>query len=130
MGFSKRLCAARKYKNWSQSDLARECGLTRAAICKWEKPGARYPSAAALHKAAKALDVSAEQLLTGKTTGYVRDTRYKHKSADLALPMFKSTARSLLDQWSKLPMKDRKAALKELEKFKDLKITKPKKKSR
>ena len=66
MSFSKRLCSARKQKNWSQSDLARYSGLTRAVISKWEKGASGHPSAPALQKAAKALNISVERLLTGK----------------------------------------------------------------
>ena len=66
MDFSDRLCRARKAKNWSQSDLARKSGLTRAAISKWEKGTDGKPSAPALYKCAKCLDLSVEELLTGR----------------------------------------------------------------
>ena len=66
MEFSERLSLARKRKKMTQADLARQSGLTRAVISKWEKGESGHPSANAVQQAAGALGVSVEQLLTGR----------------------------------------------------------------
>ena len=113
--------------SWTQSELARQSGLTRAAICKWEKPGNHAPSADALIKAAKALKSSPEFLLTGRNKRHALDQWGWRDHRENCIKEFETTAKLLIRQWSELSAKDQKAASKHLQKLKDLENTQPKK---
>lgn len=63
---SKKIKTLRKSVNWSQSDLARQAGVTSAAISLIEK-GKRLPSLTVCRKLAEAFNVSIAEL-TGDTT--------------------------------------------------------------
>ena len=125
MEFWERLCKRRKEMNWSQSELARQSGLTRAAICKWETPGNHAPSADALIKAAKALKSSPEFLLTGKNKRPALDQWGWQDHSVSPIKEFETTVKLLAHQWSELSEKDRKAVSRPLQKLKDLKIPQP-----
>jgi transcriptional regulator with XRE-family HTH domain len=52
----------RQLKGWSQEEFADECGIHRTYVSGVER-GIRNPTVTVLHKIAKALKVSAGQLL-------------------------------------------------------------------
>ena len=56
----------RTAKSWTQKDLANEAGCSRATIAAIELGYEKDPSATMLNKIAKALETSAEVLLSGK----------------------------------------------------------------
>jgi transcriptional regulator with XRE-family HTH domain len=66
--FATRFRSAREAAGFTQAELARLSGLTRAVISKWEKGDGAQPSAHALAQAAFYFDdsVSIEELLTGR----------------------------------------------------------------
>ena len=66
MDFATRIRIARERSGLSQASLAALAGLSRAVISKWEKGKTSHPSANALANAAAWLDVSVEELLTGR----------------------------------------------------------------
>ena len=66
MDFATRIRIARERSGLSQASLAALAGLSRAVISKWEKGTDGKPSAPALYKCAKCLDLSVEELLTGR----------------------------------------------------------------
>jgi transcriptional regulator with XRE-family HTH domain len=68
MDFATRFRNAREAAGFTQAELARLSGLTRAVISKWEKGDGAQPSAHALAQAAFYFDdsVSLEELLTGR----------------------------------------------------------------
>lgn len=59
--FCQRLKDARSKKGWSQAELARNAGITPAAVNQFEK-GPRKPSLPILHSLASALEVSLDYL--------------------------------------------------------------------
>lgn len=59
-----RILELRKKKNWSQSELAKEVGVTYAQIGRYETKGAQ-PSAEVLKKIANALNTSTDYLMNG-----------------------------------------------------------------
>jgi transcriptional regulator with XRE-family HTH domain len=75
-GFGRRLVAVRKQKGWSQDELARRSGLARRMVVYYEAQGGD-PPAHVIVSLAKALDVSADQLLGLRhvTTPAPRDVR-------------------------------------------------------
>lgn len=65
--FGKRLHAAREQAGLTQTELGRLLGVSQRAIAHWERtPTALYPEQ--LEALAKALDISADELLGIKTT--------------------------------------------------------------
>jgi transcriptional regulator with XRE-family HTH domain len=62
MNTSKRMTDTRKEKNWSQTDLANESGVSREMIGKYER-GEAAPSIDAAKKIADALGVSLDYLV-------------------------------------------------------------------
>ena len=66
MDFATRFRSAREAAGFTQAELARASGLTRAVISKWEKGDGAQPSAHALAQAAFYFDDSVEELLTGQ----------------------------------------------------------------
>lgn len=78
--FQKRLLTARKKREMSQDDLARESKLKPAAISHFET-GARKPSFDNLRKLADALNVTADYLLgrTDDPEGFAEsDVAFRH----------------------------------------------------
>lgn len=63
--FGNFLCMLREKKGYTQADIAREMGVTPAAVSKWEN-GESKPRVDVLFKLAKMLDVRAEELIEGK----------------------------------------------------------------
>jgi transcriptional regulator with XRE-family HTH domain len=64
MSVGARIRAQREARNMSQAELAKQVGLSSAAIWNWETKG-RVPRPRALAKVAKALDVSERYLAEG-----------------------------------------------------------------
>jgi transcriptional regulator with XRE-family HTH domain len=62
MNTSKRITDIRKEKDWSQTDLANESGVSREMIGKYER-GEAVPSIDAAKKIADALEVSLDYLV-------------------------------------------------------------------
>ena len=62
VGFSGWLIAKMKEKDWSQSELARESGLTRQAISYYLSDKSKQPDEFALQKIAKAFDIPIEKV--------------------------------------------------------------------
>lgn len=60
--FIERLKLLRIEKNLSLIELSKETGLSKSALCYWEK-GERIPNAVAIIKLAKFFNVSADYLL-------------------------------------------------------------------
>ena len=61
-----RIIALRKQKEWSQTDLANEVGVSYAQIGRYETKGAQ-PPAEVLKKIAEALDTTVDFLVNGST---------------------------------------------------------------
>jgi transcriptional regulator with XRE-family HTH domain len=59
-----RIIDLRKAKNWSQSELARQVGVSYAQIGRYETKGSQ-PPAAVLNKIADALDTTVDFLING-----------------------------------------------------------------
>jgi len=75
--FGERLARLRKAAGYSLRELAAEVGITHPMLVYYEKH-AKYPSAHLLPRLAKALGVSADQLLgieKAKANGRVRNTK-------------------------------------------------------
>lgn len=75
--FGARMARLRKAAGYSQRDLAAELGISQRMIAYYEKQ-TQYPPTHLLPNLAKALGVSADQLLgleKVKTDGKIRDTR-------------------------------------------------------
>jgi transcriptional regulator with XRE-family HTH domain len=90
VNFANRFRSAREAAGFTQAELARLSGLTRAVISKWEKGDGAQPSAHALAQAAFYFDdsVSIEELLTGRKRPKIkRSPRRKptYKLSDLML---------------------------------------------
>lgn len=64
-GFGDRLARLRRSMGWNQKELAARLGEKPNQISKWER-GAYEPRFSVIVKAAVALDVSTDYLLTGK----------------------------------------------------------------
>ena len=93
MSFSQRLREARELKGWTQSDLARACNLTRAAISKWENAESGSPSAHAVQRAADVLSVSVAWLLSDdfkKSKPFVEDLTRRLRICAADLENFKN----------------------------------------
>ncbi|MBQ8538972.1 MAG: helix-turn-helix domain-containing protein [Ruminococcus sp.] len=63
--FGNFLCMLREKKGYTQADIAREMGVTPAAVSKWEN-GESKPRVNVLFKLANTLDVRAEELIEGR----------------------------------------------------------------
>ena len=61
-----RICKFRKMKGLTQEDLAKELGVSAQAVSKWEKD-ASCPDIGLLPKLCKVLDITSDELLTGKS---------------------------------------------------------------
>lgn len=68
MNFANRLRRTREEKGVSQSDLAKQLGLSRSAICQAER-GRGYMRLQSLQKVCTILNVSADYLIFGVTNG-------------------------------------------------------------
>lgn len=66
MDLSNRMRAARKHAQLSQEALARQVGVTRAAVANWEITTRPNPCATHLESVAKLTEVSFEWLATGR----------------------------------------------------------------
>jgi transcriptional regulator with XRE-family HTH domain len=58
--------AARRFKNWSQAELARQLGVTASAVGHWERREASAPSLARLVELAVLTQVAFEWLASGR----------------------------------------------------------------
>lgn len=67
-----RIKALREARGWSQEDLATRAGVSRGAISQWETSPTQRILAPHLAATAKALQVTADELLTGNP-GHVGD---------------------------------------------------------
>ncbi len=63
--FGNFICKLREEKGYTQADVAKEMGVTPAAVSKWEN-GESKPRVDILFKLASMLDVSAEELIEGR----------------------------------------------------------------
>ena len=63
--FGNFICTLREEKGYTQADVAKEMGVTPAAVSKWEN-GESKPRVDILFKLASMLDVSAEELIEGR----------------------------------------------------------------
>ncbi len=63
--FGKRLVRLRERRMWSRGELARELGVPRGRLAKWEY-GANEPPLCMLAPLAKTLGVTLEELVTGE----------------------------------------------------------------
>ena len=64
--FGNFLCGLREAKGMTQLEIANMLGVTTAAVSKWEN-GESKPRTETLFKLAEILDISAEELMAGKT---------------------------------------------------------------
>jgi len=90
VNFATRFRSAREAAGFTQAELARLSGLTRAVISKWEKGDGAQPSAHALAQAAFYFDdsVSIEELLTGRKRPKIKQSPRRkptYKLSDLML---------------------------------------------
>ena len=67
MEFGPRIAALRRQAGLSQEALAEKVGVSRQAIGKWES-GASLPGVENLQVLAKALNVSCDELITGRSS--------------------------------------------------------------
>lgn len=49
------LIAERRRRNWTQSNIARRCGVTKQAVCRWETEDWRTPRLTTILRYANAL---------------------------------------------------------------------------
>jgi transcriptional regulator with XRE-family HTH domain len=70
--FAESLVRARESRDWTQADLSRATGISERMIAYYERHGARPPGSH-LATLAKALRVSADELLGLKSTKYPTD---------------------------------------------------------
>ncbi len=68
---SKYLQFLRKSNNYTQDDLAKELGISRQAVSKWET-GTTVPDLDVLLKISKLYDITINDILKPKTEGRVR----------------------------------------------------------
>ncbi|WP_417790310.1 LexA family protein [Terasakiella pusilla] len=87
--FAERIEWARQSKGLTLEQLGAICGNTKAAAKKWVS-GAGQPSAAKFNKLARALDVTAEWLITGHDTRTNRPQPTQQKIPDTMLPIIGS----------------------------------------
>lgn len=65
MNFSKNFMALRRKNNITQEKMAEQCGVSRAAIAKWES-GSSIPDLYKVDSIAKLFDVTLDELIHGK----------------------------------------------------------------
>lgn len=94
--FPKRLKEARQKAGLNQTELARAMNVTRAAVCKWEKPDTRDLSAVNLARAAKALGLSLDELMLGR-----------EHTPTLRLPLMKQALRVINQAFNHLDFEER-----------------------
>lgn len=94
----------RKNKDWSQGQLAQKAGIDLQKISKYER-GISSPPIGTLVKIAKALDVSLDYLVTGKSTRAekLKNTQLIERIEEIeSLPVeYQETLISVLDSFIK-----------------------------
>ena len=87
-----RIAKWRKEKRMTQEGLAEKLGISAQSVSKWEND-ISYPDISLLPQLLQLLGVTADELLTGKTTDVVFVPEKKRKSLDdLTLRIFVSSA--------------------------------------
>ena len=99
-----RLAALRKAAGFTQTDLARELGVSRRMIAYYEGE-TKYPPSAILPRLAQALGVTADELLNGAK---VLPSRHKPKDVHI---------QRTLQQLERLSSKERRKAMRLLDSF-------------
>lgn len=99
---SKRIKDKREEKGWSQTELAKNAGITASALSQIES-GERFPSTVVLHKIAKTLSTSVDYLLGSKEEEDIADL-LRDKKIEVLFRSFKD-----------LSPKDRELILKNIE---------------
>lgn len=66
--FGERIVRLRERRGWSRADLARQLGVARERVAKWEL-GLRGPMFSVLAPLARVLGVSLDELITGEPAG-------------------------------------------------------------
>ena len=93
--FGKFISEARKEKNLTQKELAKQLNVTDKAVSKWER-GKSYPDISLLEPLGKALDVSVIELLKSKKTDKKENETLILNAINLYKKEFKKKTRKLL----------------------------------
>jgi transcriptional regulator with XRE-family HTH domain len=103
-GLAIRIRELREGRRWSQADLARACGLSRAYVKTIEDGGAKEPSARTLGRLCQALEADAIELmqLCGALPEEYRDSQFRE---ELDIVMYLRRQRRLSEQFVNMLMR-------------------------